>query len=60
MSRQEQLAFEIRSPSSFDETEVKLFVRAVNFVAHDRMTNQSKVALEFGVYVLCAESHELN
>src|SRR4029453_15592740 len=43
VSRQKQLAFELGGPSGLDETQVKLFIRSVNFVAHDRMTNRSKV-----------------
>ena len=43
MSRQEQLTFELRRPSGFDETEVKLFVRSVNFIAHNGMTNRGEM-----------------
>ncbi len=43
MSRQEQLALQLRSPSHFDETQVKLFVRPINFIAHNGMTNRSEM-----------------
>jgi len=43
VSRKEELTFELRGPSGLDETEVKLFVRSVNLVAHNRMTNGSEV-----------------
>ena len=39
MPRQEQLTFELSGPSGLDETEVKVFVGSVNFVAHNGMTN---------------------
>ena len=31
--------FELRSPSSLDETQIQLLVRAINFIAHNRMTD---------------------
>ena len=43
MSRQEQLTFELRGPSGLDEPEVKLFVRSVNFVADNGMTNRREM-----------------
>ena len=43
MSRQEQLAFELSGPSGLDETEVKLFVGSINFVAHNGMTDRGEV-----------------
>jgi len=43
VSRKEELTFELRDPSGLDETEVKLFVRSVNLVAHNGMTNGSEV-----------------
>src|SRR4030095_4051465 len=43
VSRQKQLAVELRSPSGLDEIQVKLFSRSVNFVAHDRMTNRCEM-----------------
>ena len=43
VSRKKELTFELRSPSGLDETEVKLFVRSVNLVAHNGMTNGSEV-----------------
>src|SRR5437588_444464 len=43
MSRKEQLTFELRGPSGLNKMEVKLFVRSVNFVAHNGMTNRGEV-----------------
>ena len=43
MAWQEQLALELRRPSSLDEPQVKIFVRPVNFVAHNRVPNRRKM-----------------
>jgi hypothetical protein len=43
MTRQEQFLFKLGSPSGFDETQVKLLVRAVNFIADDRMTEGAQM-----------------
>jgi predicted metal-binding transcription factor (methanogenesis marker protein 9) len=43
MSWQKQVALELCGPSTLDEPQVKLFVRSVNLVAHNGMTNGSEV-----------------
>ncbi len=60
VSRKEELTFELRSPSGLDETEVKLFVRSVDFVAHDRDDQWKRGALGFGACGPCVESHGLD
>src|SRR5437870_13800446 len=43
MPRKEQSLLEFRRPSRFNESQIKLFVRSVNFVAHDRVADQRKM-----------------
>src|SRR4051794_26588405 len=43
MSRQEKLLSQLIGPTRFDELQIKLFVRSVDFVAHDRMTEVREV-----------------
>src|SRR5437870_3924934 len=43
MPRQEQSLLEFRRPSRFNESQIKLFVRSVNLVAHDRVPNRRKM-----------------
>ena len=38
MARQEQLRLKLGRPSRFNEAQIKLFVRAVDFVTDDGMT----------------------
>ena len=38
MARQEEFLLKLGSPPGFDETQITLLVRAVDFVADDRMT----------------------
>src|SRR6266849_1195061 len=41
--RQKQRAFQFRRPPLFDEAKIKCFVVAINFIAHNRMTERSKM-----------------
>src|SRR5438876_1262506 len=43
MSRQEQSLLEFRRPSRLNESQIKLFVRSVNFVANNWMADRSKM-----------------
>src|SRR5438046_1373301 len=43
MPRQEQSLLEFRRPSRLNESQIKLFVRSVNFVAHERVTDRRKM-----------------
>src|SRR5207237_3052519 len=40
---QQQLALEFGSPTGLDEVQIKLFVRSVNFIAHNRAANRSEM-----------------
>src|SRR4030095_4253888 len=41
--RQWQFPFEFARPSGLDKSEIKLFVRSINFIAHNRVTNGSQM-----------------
>src|SRR6266496_512331 len=43
MPRQKQALFEFRSPSGFDESKIELLVRAINFVAYNRVIDRAQV-----------------
>ena len=43
VTRQKQSPAQFRRPTGFDEFEIKLFVRSVDFVAHNRMTERSEM-----------------
>ena len=43
VTRQKQFAFEFRRPAGLNEFQIKIFIRTVDFIADDRMTERSEM-----------------